>query len=247
VLLSVVIPCHNEAGNIGRTLDAVAERLVEEGIDFEIVAVDDHCSDGTVAEIHARQTREPRIRCVANTGPGGFGHAVRCGLNHFRGDAVAIVMADLSDAPEDLVAYHRILESGSECAFGSRFVKGSQVIDYPSHKLVLNRLANTFIRLLFGLRYNDVTNAFKAYRAEVIRGCTPLLSAHFNLTVEIPLKAIIRGYSYQVVPISWRNRATGVSKLRIREMGSRYLFIVLYVLLERWLTGRDYSRRDPQP
>lgn len=244
MLFSVVIPCHNEEGNIGPTLDAIVQRLRSEDIEFEIVAVDDHCSDDTVAEIHSRQVQEPRIRCVTNTSRGGFGHAVRCGLDHFTGDAVAIVMADLSDDPEDLVSYYRILDSGIECAFGSRFIKGGRVIDYPSHKLVLNRIANTFIRILFGFRYNDVTNAFKAYRAEVIRGCSPLLSAHFNLTVEIPLKAIIRGYSWKVTPISWRNRAVGVSKLRIREMGSRYLFIVLYALLERWLTGGDYSRRD---
>jgi dolichol-phosphate mannosyltransferase len=78
----------------------------------------------------------------------------------------------------------------------------------------------------------------------VIDGCRPFLSVHFNLTVELPLKAVIRGYRYEVMPIRWTNRKSGVSKLKIREMGSRYLFITLYCWLERVLTYRDYKRVD---
>jgi dolichol-phosphate mannosyltransferase len=130
--------------------------------------------------------------------------------------------------------------------FGSRFIKGGKVIDYPTHKLMVNRLANLFIKILFGLKFNDTTNAFKAYRREVIEGVSPLLSHHFNLTVEIPLKALARGYSYTTVPITWRNRTTGVSKLKLKEMGSRYLFIVLYIWLEKHLSRGDYARKYPQ-
>ncbi len=99
--------------------------------------------------------------------------------------------------------------------------RGSKVTDYPLHKLALNRLANWFIRVLFHIPYNDITNAFKCYRREVIEHVQPLLSPHFNLTVEMPLKAIVRGFSFAVVPISWTNRQTGISKLKIKEMGSR--------------------------
>jgi dolichol-phosphate mannosyltransferase len=167
---------------------------------------------------------------------------VRRGLDAFEADAVAVMMGDGSDAPDDLLRYYYVLRDRAECAFGSRFVRGGRVERYPPLKRVVNRAANLLIRLLFGLRYNDTTNAFKAYRANVIAGCRPLLSAHFNLTVELPLKAVVRGYSYEVVPISWRQRDAGVSSLRLREMGSRYLFIVLYCWLERVLTRGDYRR-----
>lgn len=240
--LSVVIPARDEAGNVGSTLDALRDRLGRESIPYEIVVVDDGSTDRTAAEVEGRSRVDPGVRLVRNDGPHGFGYAVRCGLDAFRGDAVAIVMADGSDDPDDLVRYYAILRDRAECAFGSRFMPGSRVEDYPPIKLAINRLANGFIRLLFGLRYNDVTNAFKAYRAEVIAGCRPLISPHFNLTVELPLKAIVRGYSYEVVPIRWRQRARGVSRLRLQEMGSRYLFIVLYVWLERMLTRGDYRR-----
>jgi len=242
VKLSVVIPTRDEERNIGGTVAEIRARLDREGLPYEIVVVDDGSRDGTAAEVRAESARDPRVRLVQNAGPHGFGYAVRCGLDAFAGDAVAVVMGDGSDSPEDLVRYYYVLRDRAECAFGSRFVPGSRVEDYPWLKLVINRLANLFIRVLFGLRYNDVTNAFKAYRANVIAGCRPLISPHFNLTVELPLKAIVRGYSYEVLPIGWRQRTHGTSRLRLQEMGSRYLFIVLYVLLEKLLTRGDYRR-----
>lgn len=245
-LLSVVIPAHNEEGNLRETLPALVTALEAAAIAYEIVVVNDNSSDGTVAELLELEARYPHLRHVDNTPPNGFGFAVRRGLAEFRGEAVAIVMADLSDSPDDLVSYWRRLQDGVDCVFGSRFIRGGTVVDYPLHKLVLNRLANTFIRVLFGLKLNDTTNAFKLFRREVIAGVQPVLAHHFNLTVELPLKAIIRGYSFAVVPISWHNRKTGVSKLRIREMGSRYLFIVLYCLIEKLLSRGDYRRPTPK-
>jgi dolichol-phosphate mannosyltransferase len=240
--LSVVIPARNEAGNIGHTVDAVRARLAREGIRYEILVVDDGSSDTTGREVEARRQVDPDVVLVRNPGPNGFGRAVRMGLEAFTGDAVVVMMADGSDDPDDLVTYHRILRDEAECAFGSRFVPGSEVRDYPRFKLLVNRAANLFVRVLFGTRYNDTTNAFKGYRREVIEGCQPLVSPHFNLTVEIPLKAIVRGYTYKVVPIRWQNRRIGTSNLRLDEQGSRYMFIVLNVWLEKLLTQGDYAR-----
>jgi dolichol-phosphate mannosyltransferase len=242
--LSVVIPAHNEEGSIRETVERVYATLVAEKIPHEILGVNDHSADATVAVLEALADRTPTLRWINNDKPMGFGYAVRTGLEQFAGDALCVVMADASDDPRDLVKYYRRLEEGYECVFGSRFMRESRVVDYPRHKLLLNRLANSFIKALFGFRYNDTTNAFKCYRREVIEGLEPILSYHFNITVELPLKAIIRGYSYSVVPINWYNRTTGVSKLRIKEMGSRYLFIVLYVFLEKLLSRGDYRRSE---
>lgn len=241
-LLSVVIPAHNEEGRIEATVRAFAAALRAERIRFEILVVNDSSRDGTEAILQRLHGELPEVRYINNPPPNGFGRAVRAGLAEFSGDAVAIVMADLSDLPEDLVRFYRTLQDGYDCVFGSRFARGGRVVGYPLPKRLLNRVANTFIQMLFVLRYNDVTNAFKLYRRSVIAGVQPLLAHHFNLTVEIPLKAIVRGYRYAVVPNSWVNRTEGVSKFHIREMGSRYLFIVLYCYLERRLSRRDYVR-----
>jgi dolichol-phosphate mannosyltransferase len=240
--LSVIIPARNEAGNIGQTVDLLRQRLARESIDYEILVVDDGSSDATCTEVESRAAIDSGVRLECNTGAHGFGHAVRYGLERFTGDAVVIVMADASDDPDDVVRYYYVLRDEAECVFGSRFARGGRTYDYPRFKLVINRMANTFIKWLFHLKYNDITNAFKGYRAEVIRSCQPLISPHFNLTVEIPLKAIVRGYSYKVISISWRNRKTGVSSLKLEEQGSRYLFIVLNVWLESLLTRGDYQR-----
>jgi dolichol-phosphate mannosyltransferase len=239
--LSVVIPAHNEAGSIQPVLRALDAALTGASIPYEIVVVDDHSSDGTDAAV-AGTGLGPQVRCIKNLNAGGFGFAVRAGLDAFSGKIVAIVMADGSDPPEDLVRCYREFEKGVDCVFGSRFMPESKVVDYPGFKLAINRLANLFIRLLFRIPLNDTTNAFKCYRREVIEGLRPILSNHFNLTVELPLKAIVRGFSYSVIPIGWRNRTEGVSKLKLKEMGSRYLFIVLYVWLEKHLAKGDYKR-----
>jgi len=236
----VVIPSHNEAGSIESTLDALAVELEREGVEYELLVVDDASSDRSEEIVGLLAAANPRIRYLRSEYPRGFGFAVRYGLDNFTGDSVAVVMADGSDSPRDLVTYHRLLESGYDCAFGSRFVRGAMVDDYPRFKLALNRLANLVVRLLFRHGYNDTTNAFKAYRREVIETVQPLLSNHFNLTVELPLKAIVRGHSYAITPIEWTNRKEGASKLRVQEMGSRYLFIVLYVFLEHHLSRGDY-------
>jgi dolichol-phosphate mannosyltransferase len=244
VRLSVVVPAHNERESIGATVEALRAELVAERIPYEILVVDDASEDGTGEVVRAIAEGDEGVRCIRSPRLPGFGQAIRAGLDEYSGDAVAIVMGDLSDSPKDLVRYYRLLEEGFDCAFGSRFVRGGRVYEYPKMKLILNRLVNLGIRVLFRHGYNDTTNAFKAYRREVIDRIQPLLSNHFNLTVEMPLKAIVRGHSYAVVPISWTNRAHGVSKLRLQEMGSRYLFIVLYVFLEHHLSRGDYLRQD---
>ncbi|HLY17755.1 MAG TPA: glycosyltransferase family 2 protein [Bryobacteraceae bacterium] len=244
--LSVVIPARDEEGSIEQTVAEVAQALTGEQIPFEIVVVDDGSSDQTARSVLEFAQRCAGVRLVSNNGPHGFGLAVRAGLAQAAGEAIAVMMADGSDSPRDLVQYYRKVQAGYDCAFGSRFIHGSRIVDYPVHKLAINRMANWFIRILFGLRYNDITNAFKCYKRSAIDGMQPLISPHFNLTVEMPLKAIVRGYTYAVVPISWTNRKSGMSKLKIKEMGSRYLFIVLYLWLERHLSRGDYLRRREQ-
>jgi dolichol-phosphate mannosyltransferase len=238
--MSVVIPARDEEGAIGTTLRELADVLEAAELDYELIVVDDASTDSTPAVVRALATTNERIRYHKSHYPQGFGFAVRSGLEHFTGDAVAIVMADGSDSPHDLVRYHRLLEEGYDCVFGSRFIRGSDVRGYPRLKLVLNRVANLTVRALFRHGYNDTTNAFKAYRREVIETVQPIMSNHFNLTVELPLKAIVRGHTYAIVPISWINRQAGSSKLKLQEMGSRYIFIVLYAFLEHHLSHGDY-------
>jgi dolichol-phosphate mannosyltransferase len=227
---------------IAPTVGSVAAALDAAGRDYEVIVVDDASTDGTAHIVGTLAERNPRIRCIRSHYANGFGLAVRAGLERFEGDAVAIMMGDGSDDPADMLRYFELLDEGYDCAFGSRFIPGGRVHGYPLLKRAVNRLVNHAIRLMFRHGYDDTTNAFKAYRREVIENVQPLLSHHFNLTVELPLKAVVRGHSYGIVPISWTNRRAGQSKLGMREMGSRYLYIVLLVFLEHHLARGDYHR-----
>jgi dolichol-phosphate mannosyltransferase len=240
-LLSIVIPARDEEGCIVSTVRHLHLELHLQKVPHEIIVVDDGSRDRTWELLLDLQKSLPELRPVQNNGLHGFGRAIIHGLDQMKGDAVVIMMADESDDNRDVVRYWQELKQ-FDCVFGSRFVKGGGVIDYPQVKLMVNRMANFFIRALFGIKLNDTTNAFKAYRRTVIDGCRPLISPHFNLTVELPLKAIVRGYSWTVIPITWRNRRTGTAKLKIKEMGSRYLFICLYVWLEKYFSRGDYRK-----
>jgi dolichol-phosphate mannosyltransferase len=241
-LLSVVIPARDEAGCLGSTVEHLHLELRLHKVPHEIVVVDDGSTDHTWEVLTQLQRTLPELRPVKNDGAHGFGRAVIRGLDEMKGDAAVVMMADESDDCRDVVRYWEELNRGWDCVFGSRFMKGGGVVDYPGLKLALNRLANFFLRVLFGIRLNDTTNAFKGYRREVIDGCRPLIAPHFNLTIELPLKAIVRGFTYTVIPITWRNRRQGESKLKIREMGSRNLFICLYVWLEKYFSRGDYKK-----
>jgi dolichol-phosphate mannosyltransferase len=241
-LFSVVVPARDEAESLPPTLREIHAEFIREGVPHEIVVVDDGSRDATWSVLQRLKAEIPTLVPVQNTGLNGFGRAVVHGIGQVKGDAIVIMMADASDSPSDAVKYWRLLCEGNECVFGSRFIKGGDVIDYPRLKLLVNRVANLFIRVLFAIPLNDTTNAFKAYRRNAIEGCRPFMAPHFNLTVELPLKCIVRGYTWTVIPISWRNRKHGVAKLKIKEMGSRYFFICMYVWLEKYFSRGDYRR-----
>ena len=244
IFFSIIIPAYNEENNIEATLTSIAEYFEKKSVfDYEVVVINDNSNDQTESILKRINQTYPCIRYVNNTPPNGIGYAIRQGLESFQGQSVCIVMADLSDSPEDIYKYYGHLKAGNECVFGSRFISGSKVTGYPIHKLILNRFANWFIKFLFSTDHNDITNAFKAYRREVIEGILPIISCHFNITVELPLKAIVRGYLPKKIPISWINKRKGLSNLRIQEMGSRYLFIILYIYLEKRLSMGDYMRK----
>ncbi len=242
--LSIVIPAYNEEESIVETIETIELALASAKIDHEILVVNDNSKDNTEEVLKHLSAKYSTVNYVTNPGPNGFGYAVRYGLDRFSGDCVAIMMADLSDSPQDLITfYNTMLEQNVDCVFGSRWSKGGKVVDYPFVKKIVNRIANRIIRFVMNIKYNDTTNAFKLYKKEVIEGVKPILAPHYNLTIELPLKAIIRGYSYAVVPNSWTNRKYGVSKLKINEMGSRYFFILMYCFIEKYFSKGDFKKK----
>ena len=240
--LSIIIPAKNEEGNLEETIKEINNILLKKNIQHEIIVINDHSSDATLKILNLLKNNIHELKIINNTGKPGYGFTVRLGLENYSGEIIAIMMADGSDSPKDLIKFYFKSIKNNTCIFGSRFISGGFTKDYPKLKYVLNRIFNNLVRLIFQIRYNDITNAFKVYTKEAIEGSKPFLSNHFNLTLELPLKIIIRGFNYEIVPNSWRNRKTGISKMKIKEMGSRYLFILFYCLIEKLLTKNDYKK-----
>lgn len=240
--LSLVIPAHNEESCIKQAIEELIAELVREKISYEIVIVNDNSRDNTRKIVEELLDKYAGIKLINRVLPNGFGRAIRDGLSNVTGDVVGIVMGDLSDDPKDVVRCFRKIQEGYDCVFGSRFMREAKVRDYPLIKLIVNRIANLFIQIMFLTKANDITNAFKFYKADVIKAVMPLQSLYFNITVEIPLKAMVRGFSYAQIPINWYGRESGVSKLSIRQMGRKYLFMVLYVWLEKMLLTEEINK-----
>ena len=241
--LSVVIPIHNEEKCIEAVVMGLIQELSLHNVEYEIILVNDNSTDSSPKILEHIAKDYKGIKIINSTFAKGFGGAIRAGLHNVSGEVVVIFMGDGSDDARDVVKYYNKILEGYDCVFGSRFMKESLVSGYPKIKLFLNRAGNKLIQFLFFLSYNDVSNAFKAYRIEVIKAIQPLVSHYFNITVEMPLKAITRGFSFAVVPINWYGRESGVSKYRIRELSRKYFFSILYVWLEKILLREDIKRQ----
>jgi dolichol-phosphate mannosyltransferase len=234
--LSIVIPCYNEEKIITRTVFTIKKKIKK--INYEIIIVDDFSNDNSIEKIQKLTQKYSNIIVIKNKKKG-LGGAIRAGISSSKKKYVCIFMADMSDNIKDLINYYVLIKKNKvDAVFGSRFLYKSKVKDYPLAKLFMNRIFNFIVKILFLNTYNDYTNAFKIYKKKTLLTLRPFISEHFNIFLEIPLKIISRRYKYIIIPINWSNRKKGVSKFKIKELGSKYLFTLLYCWLEKILLSK---------
>ena len=232
-MLSIIIPIKNEEQIINSTLEKILNEI--KGIDFEVILIDDFSNDNSTNLIKEIIQKHKNLKFYNNK-LAGLGSLIDLGIEKSSGEFIVIMMADLSDSIEDLKSYYKaIKDSGYDAVMGSRFMKDSVVSDYPITKLILNRVFNNFVKLIFLSDYNDFTNAFKIYKKDTLLKLKPYVSESFNIFLELPLKLISRGYKYKIIPIKWINRKKGKSKFQIRELGAKYIFTLIYCLAEKIL------------
>ena len=231
--VSIIIPVRNEVLAIEKIINQLENNLGS--LTYEIIFINDFSEDNTANEINKKIKNKTHIKIYENQKKG-LGGAIFEGINKSTGEAVCIMMSDLSDSIDDLKKYYDIIKNEKvDAVFGSRFIDGSKITDYPKKKLILNRIFNLFTKLLFISDYNDFTNAFKIYKKTALLNTFPLVSESFNIFLELPLKIISRKMKYKIIPISWNNRKEGTSKFDIKELRSKYLFTLFYCLLEKLL------------
>ena len=236
--LSIIIPVKNEEEIILNTLSKLDNSWLFK-IDHEIIIINDHSTDATKKLIESYESKKINI-IIKDNHKKGLGSAIITGIDNSSKKYIAIYMADMSDSLEDLNSYYEEIKKDNslEAVFGSRFIKLSKVTNYPKFKLFINRLANNIIKLIFLSKYNDFTNAFKIYKKSTLQKLQPLVSENFNIFLELPLKIDSRKLKYKIIPISWQGRSLGKSKFEIKEIGSKYIFTMLYCLLEKILLNK---------
>ena len=231
--VSIIIPVRNEELVIEKIIDQLENKL--KSLSYEIVFINDFSTDNTTKVIEKIIKNKVQINLYDNKKKG-LGGAITLGINKATGEVICMMMSDLSDNIDDLEKYYNIIKDDEvDAVFGSRFIKGSKVTDYPKKKLILNRIFNLITKLLFISDYNDFTNAFKIYKKNALLKTFPLVSESFNIFLELPLKIISRKMKYKIIPISWTNRKTGTSKFDIKELRAKYLFTLIYCLFEKIL------------
>ena len=235
-LLSILIPVRDEKENVYIISNEIERKIVNSN--YEIVFINDFSKDSTEKELIKLSESDHKIIYHDNKKKG-LGGAIDLGIKKSKGKYICIMMSDNSDTVEDLNSYYREISSGNfDAVFGSRFIKGGKVVDYPKVKLILNRLANLLAKLLIWTDLNDFTNAFKIYKKETLINLYPLVSESFNIFLELPLKVISRKYNFKVIPINWRTRKKGKAKFKIKELRSKYLFTLIYCFIERILLNK---------
>jgi dolichol-phosphate mannosyltransferase len=225
--LSVIIPAKNEEFNILKTINSIRKHLAN-FINYEIIIIDDFSTDHTYKVVKSSNFKNVFIHKNLSKGLGG---AIKLGINKSKKKYVVFFMADSSDSPKDLLKYYHLISSSKvDAIFGSRFIKGSVVVDYPRFKLLLNRLANNFIKLLGNYAYNDFTNAFKIYNRSKLNQIK-IESLNFSIFLEIPLKFLLKKFSYAVIPINWHNRTIGNSNFKMNELTFDYIKVLFKFFL----------------
>jgi|TARA_B110000444_G_scaffold67125_1_gene63075 dolichol-phosphate mannosyltransferase len=230
-MLSIIVPVRNESDNLQSVFDYFSNNL--KNLNYEVLIINDYSEDNTLDKIKKLADRHKEFKVLNNTVKG-LGGAINLGIENAIGTNVAIMMADESDDINDLVEYNKIMEDENlDAVLGTRFSKESKVTNYPLQKLILNRIFNLFVSLIFWNKYNDYTNAFKIYKKKTLVEIKPIISESFNIFLEIPLKIISRKYKYKIIPINWMGRKKGSSKFKIKELGSKYLFTLIYCFIEK--------------
>ena len=232
-MLSIIVPVRNETEVLEDVFTYFSSNLTN--LSYEVLIINDFSEDDTLNKVKSLINEHKNFK-VFNNEKKGLGGAINLGIKKASGTHVTIMMADQSDDINDLINYDKLMKvENYDAVLGSRFLKSSKVTNYPLQKLILNRIFNFFVSLIFWNKYNDYTNAFKIYKKSVLMDILPLVSESFNIFLEIPLKVISRNYNYKIVPINWMGRKKGISKFKIKELRAKYLFTLIYCFIEKYL------------
>ncbi len=225
----IVVPTHNEASNIVELLDRLAAHVP----DADVVVVDDASSDATRPLVHERMATDQRLRLVERPQKLGLGDAYRqafIGAMRDGYDAVVQIDADLSHDPAALPVMLAVAEQGIPVVIGSRYVPGGTVTGWPRRRTWLSRWANRYVAVMLGLAVNDATAGFRVYRVDALQaiGLDDLQASGYGFQVEMTYRAVRSGLGVVEIPIAFRDRVAGQSKMDRRVVVEAFRLVTAW-------------------
>ena len=203
--LSLVIPVHNEAQNLGRVLPGCVAALSEMSADWDVILVDDGSTDDSVEVARrAMDAEASRLRVIHHNGKLGYGRTVADGLRAARAEYVAFMDGDGQFDPSDLKLLAALMTT-ADLAAGRRQRRAD-----PKYRLVIAGIFNMLVRLLYGIRFPDVDCGLKLMRRQVLEAAAPLMARSALLNTELYFKAQRAGFRIVQLPVGHYPRVAGV-------------------------------------
>ena len=218
----LILPTYNEAENIRAIVSASAEVLggaAPEG--FRVLVVDDGSPDGTGAIVDEMAAGHDWLEVVHRSEKNGIGPAYLAGFRHALDRGAGYVMemdSDFSHDPADLARLLAAVRDGADLALGSRYVPGGGVSDWGLLRRFVSEGGSTYARWVLGLKVRDLTGGFKCFRREVLEAIhfDGVRSRGYAFQVELTYRAVRAGFRVVEVPIVFRDRQEGQSKMSWR-------------------------------
>jgi len=239
--VTVVVPTYNERENLSDLTQAVTD------LGYEVLVVDDASPDGTGEIADALSRDNHLISVLHRTAKEGLGPAYAAAFDHLlEGDAEVIIEmdADFSHDPADLPRLVAAIEEGAELVIGSRYVPGGSTPDWPAHRRFISRAGNLYARVMLGTPIHDATAGFRAFtRAALTR--LPYREAEasgYGFQVEMAWRAHQLGLSIVEVPISFKDRTRGTSKMGLRIVAEAMWLVTIWGLGRLW-RALPFTRR----
>jgi len=214
MLISIVIPARNEADNISRTINNLESKL--KNLPHETLIVNDHSQDTTAAKVLELSAGHPSVKLINNTAKPGFASTLWTGFREASGDAVVVVMADISDDPQTIPKMAAKFTEGYDLVCGSRYLFDGGKKGGPKAQGFFSFWINKYLRIFLNFPTSDASNAFKLYRKKCLLE-TKTEENGFALSMELAINFWQKGCKIIDIPTVWKGRVTGKSKFKFRR------------------------------
>lgn len=219
--ISILLPVYHEEKNIIKVLEQINKKVKT---DHEILVIYDDKKDPTYEVVKKFKSLKV-LKLIKNSYGNGYGvmNAIKTGFEKAKGEAIVVVMADLSDDITQIDEMYSLIKKGCDIVCASRYMKGGKKIGGPLIKTLLSKTAGLTLHYIFRIPTHDATNAFKMYNKRIFKDIKIESTGGFEYSLEIVVKAFKKGYKITEIPTVWKDREAGKSNFKLLKWLPKYV------------------------